>query len=152
MNRTGLRSSITATRPYYLWNYTEYLITTGDLTLWAWFNKSDLQDAYRNSTLYPSDFCWPISAYSSNSPKKKKTITACFQGSQRLLIMLYQSMNGLNDSRTVIYGEISTQADKSLGLISLLSRGGINVFVRHPYRDSPFSNLITSITSNYRMW
>lgn len=147
-----MNSPFTATRPFFLFNYTEYLIVTGDLVLWAWFNKSDLADAFTNSSLFSSDFCYSINAYTSNSPTKKRGIPVCFQGSQRLLILLSLPSSGsLNDSRSAIYGELSTQADKSLSLISVFSHNGVNVFVRNSNGVMPYSKQLIFILQDVGM-
>jgi hypothetical protein len=106
--------------------------------MWVWFNKTDLQDAYGNSTLWTGDYCYSMPAYTSRYPTRKRSVSVCFQGSQRLLIMLTMNI-ALNDTLTAIYGELSSAADNSLALISLMSRGGMNVFVRNRHSDSPFS-------------
>jgi len=110
------------------------------LTLWAWFNRTELQYAIGNSSMYTDISRVDMPAISSLYPTKKRTISFYSQNAQKMFISLTAATKGLNYTRNTIYGELSTPADPSYSAINIMSREGINVFVRNSKNNTlPFS-------------
>ena len=136
--KKSVKSSFSATRPYYRWNFDEYVVAMGscssdmlgDMSHWAWFRRDDLTSAIGNSSLFSETMSFPINAYTSWNPNRTRSLNAHFQNGRWLLIVL-DLADGYNSSRRALYGEIGTPVDPSYSSIGLLSHDGINVFVRN---------------------